>query len=257
MTRAALEHDRNRASTIAIYAIVDLGFHALLPGGGPDQRAVILVRQAQTRPEFQWGTGGPGPRVAEELMNIELVLRRYGLTASSCGAMRFVVDRRGEPAISRDGRVLELPAHRLAEVCERVGLPGTTMVVDGVNVQVSSEILDAEPRPRIFDFGRYRLCAAFENGLYAAWDRDCETMRGQFVLPGEDRYAQPDPRLSMASALDDPSWAALQDAIGSQAAPDRAILSARFDRFITRAVSPLPGPEQVASAHLHLSSPHA
>jgi hypothetical protein len=239
MTHAALAHDANRASTVGIYAIIDLGFVALFQGRRRDERAAIVVRQAQTRPEFQWGARCPGVEVARELLDIELTLRRYGLSASSCGAMRFVIERDGEPAILRDGRRLDLPAEQIVEICNRVGFQEAEVMIDGVNVQVSSGILESPSRTRIFDFGRYHLRSSFENVLYAAWDRDCESMRGEFVLPSERRYVQPNPRLSMAGAMDDPSWSALHDAFATQATPNRELVSSRLESFMARALSPL------------------
>lgn len=239
LTRTALEHAGSRAATVPIYAIVDLGFEARFHGRRRDERAVLLVRRAQTRPEFQWGRQDPGRAVARELMEIELTLRRYGITASSCGAIRFVVRRNGQAAISRDGRVIALPAERLTEICDRIRLRDGETVINGVNVQVSEGIFETPPRPAIFDFGRYRLQAAFSDVLYAAWDRDFETLRGEFLPPFARRYVQPDARCSMAAAFDDPAWAALQNAIGARDA-DRVLLSSCFDAFISRATAALP-----------------
>lgn len=198
---AALQHAGDDARPVPAYAVIDLGFDARWHDGRPDERAALLVRRAQTRPRFQWGKTDPGLDVARRLLGLELTLRRYGLTASSCGAVRFrLAEEAGGLRVTRDGRRLAFDEPALARLREASGFRGEERIVDGVNVQVAGDILE-EP-PRILDFGRYRLRAAFDTVLHSAWFADYESLRGDFVRPEDPAYVQPVPELSLAGLED-------------------------------------------------------
>lgn len=225
LARTALRRAGHPMSPIGHYAIVDLGVDVLDRAGRPGEPAVLLVRQARTRPEFQWGDRDPGTRTAAELLDAELTLRRYGVTASSSGAIRFLLRHRaGGPEVVRDGVVVPLGPRRLARVAAAVGFDGREVLIDGVNVQVTTD-------RRMVDFGCYRLADRFTHALFAAADRDCETLRGLFVAPHQARY--PQPVSSLAGAFDLPEWARLRDLLGGRAEPGRldALLTAFLDRL--------------------------
>lgn len=204
---AALSHSGSAVRPVPAYAVVDLGFDALHEGPDGRERATLLLRRAQTRPRFQWGKDDPGPLMAGQLLEIELTLRRYGLSASNCGAVRFHIAGEGnELTVTRDEKVLPFGPARLAEIARAAGYAGRPLSIDGVNVQVAD---GGPPCSRILDFGRYRFCAAFDAALYTWWKRDYESLAGEFVRPGEPRYVQPDAALSMGMVEAQPAWRAL------------------------------------------------
>ena len=207
---AALRHAGDVARPTPIYAILDLGFDVRFADGRSDERATALLRRAQTRPRFQWGRTDPGPLMAHRLLEIERTLRRYGLSASNCGAVRFrICDAGGRLTVTRDGRALGFSDDDLRRIGAAVRLEGGELWIDGVNVQVTDGIAADPPLPRLLDFGRYRLASSFTMALYAAWEADYENLRGELVLPGDAAYVQPDPRLTMARPADD-AWSALR-----------------------------------------------
>jgi hypothetical protein len=210
LVRSALRHAGHPACPLGLYAVIDLGVDVLDGAGRPGEPAVLLVRQARTRPEFQWGQRDPGERVAAELLDIELTLRRYGITASSSGAIRFrLSDRSGRLEAVRDGRLIPVEPERIARIARHIGFDGPDMVIDGVNVQVTRAA--AGVGRQLVDFGCYQLSASFTRPLFAAFDRDCESLRGLFVPGPDPRYSVPVPRLSMSQAFDDPLRARLGD----------------------------------------------
>ena len=206
---AALRHAGSAARPIPAYGVIDLGFDVKEPNPNGAGRATLLLRRAQTRPEFQWGHADPGPVMAGLLMGIELTLRRYGISASSCGAVRFrIADDQGALAVTRDDTVLPFDQARLEQIRQATRFAGSPLIVDGVNVQIADG--DA---PRVLDFGRYRLRSAFDAILYTWWTRDYESLVGEFLLPDSARYVQPDPHFSMAGAETQPEWRALWRAV--------------------------------------------
>lgn len=238
---AALVHGGSAVRPVPAYAIVDLGFDALALADHPDgrARATLLLRRAQTRPRCQWGKEDPGPRMAGLLLEIELSLRRYGISASNCGAVRFdIVPAHNGIAVSRDEKVLPFDSERLAQIARATGYAGRPLAVDGVNVQIA----DSEPPcTRVLDFGRYRLRPAFDAVLYTWWRRDYESLEGEFLRPDAPRYVQPEPALSMAALEAQPSWQALWEAAGNygKGRLGRHALAKAFDGAVADATAHL------------------
>lgn len=207
LTAIALRHARHAVATVPIYAILDLGFDVRPRPRRPAEPAVLLVRAARPRPEYQWGDASPEPGVAARLLDIELTLRRYGITASSSGAVRFHLSRRGkEITISRDGSVLPLTLRQLAEVSRHAGFCREDLCIDGVNIQVA---LDAYPTTRalsLIDFGCYRLQETFANAVFSPFDRNVESLRGLFIGRGSPRFVIPSPDVSLAHFDADHRW---------------------------------------------------
>jgi hypothetical protein len=131
---SALVHAETSIRPIPAYAIVDLGITATFHGDQPDGRATLLVRRAQTRPKFQWGQANPGSIVAHQLLEIESTLRRYGISASNCGAVRFkLFEKEGVFRITRDDEELEFSDAELERIKADTSFNGKEMILDGVN----------------------------------------------------------------------------------------------------------------------------
>ncbi|WP_347900962.1 hypothetical protein [Pseudomonas purpurea] len=140
------------------------------------------------------------------------MLRRYGLTASSCGAVRFQVCREaGELQVRRDGEALRV-SDQVAETLERLlaDNQGAPLLIDGVNVQLAGTASVAPLQLQVMDFGRYRFAEGFEHHLYAWIDADYQNLNGLYLAPGDPRYVQPDPRVSLARTAEGPCLAELQ-----------------------------------------------
>jgi hypothetical protein len=224
----ALRNAGSATAVLPIYALIDLGFDATFGGLRPAEPAVVLVRRAEPRPQFQWGSADPGRDAAGRLMEIELTLRRYGLSASSCGAVRFVLARRGGALVAtRDGRRIEVDDERLRKLARLTRFAGGELTIDGVNVQVTCG-------GRLLDFGRYRFRHSFVNALYSARDRDYENLRGLYLAHGDEGHEQPRPGLSLAALGDSDAWRGLMTA-------NRPDIRDRLDRVMSRAAGTLAG----------------
>lgn len=209
---AAMNHAGAAITPLPAYALIDLGFDALWHDGRAAEPAVLLLRRACTRPRCQWQRYWQGPELAGALMQAELLLRRYGLTASSCGAVRFHLCREnGELQVRRDEQRLAVSA-QVAETLHRLlnANRGAPLLIDGVNVQLAGVSSVAPLQLQVMDFGRYRFAERFEHHLYAWIDADYQNLNGLYLAPDDPRYVQPDPRLSLARSAEGRCFAELQ-----------------------------------------------
>lgn len=229
---AAMAHAGGAITPLPAYALIDLGFDALWHDGRAPEPAVLLLRRPCTRPRCQWQRYWQGPGLAGALLQAELLLRRYGLTASSCGAVRFTVSRTaGVLQVRRDG--VDLPVSpTVARTLERLlaGNRGAPLQIDGVNVQLAGAASLAPLRLQVMDFGRYRFADHFDRHLYAWIDADYQNLNGLYLAPDDPRYVQPDPSLSLAGTANGPCYAELARQVAGLrqcADPDRLCLALR------------------------------
>jgi len=179
-----LEHSGFPAEVVPCYAILDLGFFARFHGHEQDHKAAIMLRRSYTRPAWQWGDHHPGHERATRLMEFEMLLRTYGLSASTCGAVRFKLERlAGGLKLSRDGSRVNVCAEKLDQLATLTNLGADPVVFDGVNVQVADGLNWPQERFRVMDFGRYRFAASFDQTLYSWSNRDYQSLDGVFALP--------------------------------------------------------------------------
>jgi hypothetical protein len=182
------------------YAVLDLGFDAVWQDGRPPGRATVLVRRAATRPRCQWDRAVQGLPMARTLLRLEMLLRSGGLSASVCGAVRLRLTADGaHRRIFRDHNELAIPEARKATVFATLGWAGRDLLVDGVNVQVTSGLSEAPLYARLMDFGRYRFRAGFDAPLYSWFDADYLSMNGAYLRPDDPLYCQPPPEGGLAN----------------------------------------------------------
>ena len=188
------------------------------------------------------GGEDPGPRVAGLLLDVEVTLRRYGISASHCGAVRFRLTPRGDTfSVSRDERLFGHGVEELLRIGAQFGYDGREMVVDGVNVQVADGIGEEPPVIRVLDFGRYRMVHSFDTTLYSWSQAAFETLRGVVLRPWDPGYPQPCPEFSMSRMLDHPLHTALGEAVEDyqRGRADRSSLLRALNAFVAEAVSRL------------------
>ena len=212
---ASMNHANTDIRPLPSYAVIDLGFDALWLDGNAPERAVLLLRRTTTRPRFQWERFHQGKEVASALLEVELLLRKYGLTASNCGAVRFNIFNNGEELIAdRDGKNIELKNTVNNLVMNSLNInEGETVIVDGVNVQIAGQVETNPLSMRIMDFGRYRFCSQFDHELYSWIDADYQNLNGVFLSKKDKKYIQPDPMLSLANTTTTPDFLLLNDLV--------------------------------------------
>lgn len=241
---AAMQHAGALITPLPAYALIGLGFDAHWHDGRPAEPAVLLLRRACTRPRCQWQRHPQGTQLAEALLHSELLLRRYGLTASSCGAVRFSV-RQGANGldVQRDGQPVNFVDSARPRLQQLLHVHGASpLQIDGVNVQLAGETRFAPLQLQVMDFGRYRFAHQFDNALYSWVDADYQNLNGVYLGVDEAGYTQPAPRTSLADLPGTPAFAALDACLRSpHAAGDGAALCHALRQVVLAARSRLSG----------------
>ena len=219
-----LRHARFPAVVVPAYALLDLGFFARFHGYRRDGKATVLLRRTLTRPAWQWGTDDPGRGRAARLLDFECLLRRHGVSASNCGAVRFRLERKsGSLHLTRDDEPVRIDKARLQSLATMAELEASAgrhvAVFDGVNVQVADGLDEVDPYFAVMDFGRYRFADSFDQILYSWSRRDYLALDGVFACPAgmcgpEGRlYDQPLAGSSLAGLPDLPVYHAVWDCV--------------------------------------------
>lgn len=188
-------HAGGQFDTLPIYGVIDLGFDIkwadgrLIPAG-------VLVRRAHVR---QWYAGGfPASRREETLMfDIELLLRRYGLSSTCWGTTYSVWEAGGEVFnINKLQRKLVKMSPAAARTLRKHFPIGEQPIeIQCANVQLTRDQRDAYPKTTLVDFTHYNVVEHFDHAVYTP-KHDAVCHLGHFLLrPGDPGFLQPDPRL--------------------------------------------------------------
>ncbi|MDJ0842536.1 MAG: hypothetical protein QNK37_38915 [Acidobacteriota bacterium] len=188
-----LAHAGHIARPVPIYAVLHTGFDAIIQNGNQIPTA-LLLRRAHLRPIYQWGLKDPGSLTETMEMDIERILRRYGITSTGSdtyvqiravdGVVRYYYGE-GEMTFSRE----------LQEwILEMTRFNGSNRLFEGVNLQFTEDIKRNPPRPRIVDFGSYWVKEGFHEPLLSLVA--CRPLRlGRIIWPDDPEFVQPDPQL--------------------------------------------------------------
>ncbi len=181
-------HARAPFQTLPTYAVIGCGFDAFFSDGSPTP-AAIQVRRAHRRPVGGGDVPLPDSPLQKVKMEVEAVLRRYGVT--SCTPSTSVHFRgQGEDMEIRIGNTWT----SLSERAQRAlpFLPGWRPDVpryDGVNVQTTIT-QGSDPRAILVDFGQYSVPGRFDYPMLSL------TTQRPFRWGGaEMRIRQPEPGL--------------------------------------------------------------
>jgi hypothetical protein len=199
---AALCHAGSPCRTLPVYGVLDLGFDALMLPEGPIHPAGLLVRRAHRRPPWGGGLKPAGsPLVALEL-ELELLLRRYGLT--SVGPMTRI-ELAGDArrlAVRYGFTPLSLKSQDLRRIRQRTGFAGGALVLEGTNVQLTREAERGPGEAQLVDFGAYRTRERFAGPLASLVSSRLLRL-GSILHPHDPRYVQPDPALGLPDRMFD------------------------------------------------------
>jgi len=198
--------------TLPVYGVLDPGF-GVRTSSGETVPAGMLVRRAHRRQ-----ASGELPRrgsAAERIkLEIELLLRHYGVTSSNRGT-RFSFERGGAGVRVRyaGGALIEPDATQQRLIAERIGDAPLPLACDGVNVQLTRE-LHASPdmRAQVVDFGHYEMRARFEHPLVSLIREDFIRW-GAALWPHDAAFVHPHPALCVR----EDAWGAVQGRSGGAA----------------------------------------
>ncbi|MGH6615544.1 hypothetical protein [Sphingomonas sp.] len=194
--------------TVPAYAVLDLGFDALTHRG-EQLPAAVLVRRAHARdqdePVLPW-RGSAGERVRLE---IELLLRAYGLTSSNAGSRYHLRAAADGPRIAYVDSAFEPVDPRVRSEVEAMLDGSGDATCDGINIQLAR--LDRQPgvRAHMVDFGHYEVRRRFDRALVSMV---CDAPHRWGACLTRRDSPQPDPALAAPLA----HWARQEaSAVGS------------------------------------------
>ncbi|HEV7518940.1 MAG TPA: hypothetical protein VGR07_21820 [Thermoanaerobaculia bacterium] len=202
---AVLRHAGSPCRALPVYGVLDLGFAAYLPTpkGRLALPAGLLVRRAHRRPTCGAGLKPPDSSLVALELDVELLLRRYGLT--SVGPMTRI-ELLGDAGatdpleVRYAGTLLTFDADARRRIRKKTGFAGGKLVLEGVNVQFTRES-EADPQQaQLVDFGSYRTRERFLGPLISLVSSRLLRL-GAVLEPHHPRFTQPDPALALPDKL--------------------------------------------------------
>lgn len=182
-----------RCRTVPNYAVIDAGFDRFYDWGGSIP-AGLLVRRAHRRPFYQWGIKDPFCKEVAIEREIELLLRRYGLTSTGSDTNLTFRSENQQLVVKYGEHQLAYSPDALSWIKELTGFNGERLELDGMNLQFTREVEQEHPEPQIIDFGAYWYKTAFKHPLVSLVA--CRPVRlGEIIAPDDPRFPQPDPQL--------------------------------------------------------------
>jgi hypothetical protein len=177
--------------TVPVYAVLDLGFEVREGhlGSGP---AGMHVRRAHRRVLH---SGHTGPTYANVSMDVEMALRKYGLTATGSFGRVVIEETDGKltTTIFRQAQTPTTPAE--VGLCLRILKKGQRVVIDRTDVQLARGAEWPPATGQMYDFGNVHACASFSRPVGYLFSMSEKTT----IWPDDGRYVRPDPVLRLPS----------------------------------------------------------
>ena len=183
-----------RFRTVPEYGLLDLGYDVrdLIATPTP---AAVQVRQAHRRPVGGMELPLAGSPEQQVKLEIELLLRHYGVTSTSPATSFVIDDKSGNVEITYAGKPLPPhPGDQIAKFLHRAGYDGGRMTLAGVNVQLTRDSGIRPSRASVVDFGHYSVQDRFEDTVVSLV-RDRSMRWGGAVRPDAPHFVQPHPLL--------------------------------------------------------------
>jgi len=180
--------------TVPIYGVIDLGFD-LETHRGEQLEAGLLVRRAHRRTLDDASLPWCGSRDERLRLEIELLLRAYGITSANA-VTRFHLEAHGDGL--RIGIRDEPPGVAPPEIEQAARAilgcaPATTC--DGINIQLARIAPQPGFRAQLVDFGHYEIRRRFERSL-VSMVRDRPHQWGASLMVEDPHFVQPFPELA-------------------------------------------------------------
>jgi hypothetical protein len=183
--------------TMPVYGVLDLGFDLLT---SPPAPAALQIRRAHRRPRSAIELPKSGSTEEILKLEVELILRNYGLTSCTQATTIHVGRKNGRLRVHHAGMRVPLSPRHEERILTLTGVGLETLHFEGVNVQLAREV-GLHPRSaQLLDFGQYSVRDTFHNPL-ASLVRDQQALLGRIVWPDSPHYVQPDPRVRLSRAL--------------------------------------------------------
>ncbi len=180
--------------TVPMYALIDPGFDCWQPRLRTFEPAAIQVRRAHRRPRGGIELPRLGTRLERVKLEIELLLRRYGLTSANPATRLDLTPTRAGVRVAYGLQpVRGLRPRALRLLLRRTAFDGRDLRLEGLNVQLTREIATRDARAQLVDFGHFQVRRRFADPLASlAYKRVLRF--GRALRPDDARFARPDPR---------------------------------------------------------------
>ncbi len=191
-------HSKTVIQTLPLYAIIDLGFDETNETM-PVTPAALMIRRAHRRPK---NSGGLYPyRSTGQLVQIEIeqLIRKYGITSVNCITEVKISKEEGEFKIQYGEQLVDFFGERQRIEIERVSHFKEGMGVisfDGINIQHTREIGLDPTRATLVDFQSYTVKERFDDPLLSLVS-DKLLRWGGSVWPDDEDFVRPDPSLQV------------------------------------------------------------
>ncbi|MFT5167663.1 MAG: hypothetical protein ACI8P3_002901 [Saprospiraceae bacterium] len=194
-------HSKSNFKTIPLYAIIDLGFDKLGKHGART-RASLMIRQPHRRPLNPGGLPTYGSIEQDIQLEVELLLRKYGITSVNSVTTVSVYNERDQLKIAYGGFPINITKDQTKNIREvsRYKKGDGKKDFDGVNVQLTRELVKSPSRATLVDFGTYRVKRKFDNPILSLV-RDKLMRWGGSVFPNFPNFPQPDPNFCVPAEI--------------------------------------------------------
>jgi hypothetical protein len=191
-------HSKTNLQTLPHYAIIDLGFDEL-NGKMPATPAALMIRRAHRRPKNSGGLYPYDSTGQQVQLEIEHLLRRYGITSVNSVTTVKVWKENDELHICYGDQQIDFFSKEEKAEIERVshykdGM--RTLSFDGINIQHTREIGSDPIQATLVDFQSYTVKERFDDPLLSlVYDKLLRW--GGTIWPGEEDFVRPDPALQV------------------------------------------------------------
>jgi hypothetical protein len=183
-------------STVPEYAVIDLGFD-VRDLFGPLTPACVQIRRAHRRPVGGVELPLAGSPEQHVKLEIELLLRHYGMTSCSPATSFILDDSSGKLELRYADK--PMPPHsdeQIVSIRKLTRYGGGKLTIEGVNVQLTRESAIRPSRATVIDFGHYSVRERFELPVVSLV-RDRLIRWGGALRPADASFPQPSPKLRL------------------------------------------------------------
>ncbi len=193
LIQAIFRHSRTQFETVPVYAIIDPGFDIKFEdrNAGP---GAFLVRRAHIRPENPGGLPVYQSAQQNVQLEIELLLRKYGLTSTNYVTTYKLWKEDGQIKITYGGKPIgNLNEAQIKNIEEVSHIREETVYFEGINIQHTRAVRQNPSYAQLVDFGSFRARQKFEHPILSLVS-DKLLRWGGSIWPDFEVFPQPDPR---------------------------------------------------------------
>lgn len=191
-------HSNSHFQTLPVYGIVDLGFDEKT-SKMPDTPAALLIRRAHRRPKNSGGLYAYGSNGQRIQLEIEKLIRKYGITSVNEVTIVKVWKENGELQIRYGDQQIDFFNEAQKAEIEKVshykdGIGA--LCFDGINIQHTREISLDPAQATLVDFQSYTIREKFDYPILSLVS-DKLLRWGGSIWPEYKDFVSPDPEIQI------------------------------------------------------------